>query len=63
MPARMAMRGYTRNSVTFSISFSPASMTDIMAMISTMERIQRGGAVICSWLTRKLSTVLVMPTP
>ena len=34
-----------------------------MAMMSTMERIQRGGGVICNWLTRKLSTVLVMPTP
>jgi hypothetical protein len=44
------------------MKFSPTRMTAIRAATSTPESSRRGGAVICSWLMMKDSTVLVMPT-
>ena len=46
-----------------SIAFSPAIITAIMANTSRPESITRFGASMPSWLTMKLSTVLVSPTP
>ncbi|CSI77584.1 Uncharacterised protein [Vibrio cholerae] len=49
--------------VAFSISSLPNTTPAVIAVISAPDSNQRGIDSMPIWLTRKESTVLVMPTP
>lgn len=60
---RINTSGYTSYSVTFKTIRSPNNSTPINEAIKMNDNKARGGEAMPSWLTRKESTVLVMPLP
>ena len=60
---KISISVYTSHSVTFKTKRSPSSNTPINEAIKMSDNKALGGEVIPNWLTRKESTVLVIPLP
>lgn len=62
-PSRIRISGYTSHWVTISMIRWPVNITSMSSATRMPESSQRGGDAMPSWLTMRLSTVLVMLTP